>query len=63
MHWNAIEYASKEAVEVWWYQAWYRGVIVGVHVQPGKPVRYYVRTSEGVSEYAASQIRRVKIHE
>jgi len=45
MHWNQIEYASKEAVEVWWYQAWYRGVIVGVHVQPGKPVRYYVRTS------------------
>ena len=60
MHWNAIEYAKGEAVEVWWYQAWYRGVIVGVHVQPGQPVRYYVRTSEGVSEYAAAQIRRVQ---
>ena len=58
MHWNAIEYAKGEAVVVWWYQAWYRGVIVGVHVQPGWSVRYYVKTSEGVSEYAASQIRR-----
>ena len=63
MHWNAIEYARGEAVVVWWYQAWYRGVIIGVHVQPGRPVRYYVQTSEGVSEYAASQIRRVKVPE
>ena len=60
MHWNAIEYARGEAVVVWWYQAWYRGTIVGVHVQPGRPVRYYVQTSEGVSEYAAAQIRRVQ---
>ena len=58
MHWNQIEYAKGEAVQVWWYHAWYRGVIVGVHVEPGRPVRYYVQTSEGVSEYAASQIRR-----
>ena len=60
MHWNAIEYAKGEAVEVWWYQAWYRGEIVGVHVQPGRAVQYYVRTSEGVSEYAAAQVRRVQ---
>jgi len=46
MHWNAIEYAKGE------------GVIVGVHVQPGRSVRYYVQTSEGVHEYVASQIRR-----
>ena len=60
MHWNQIEYARGEAVEVWWFYSWYRGVIVGVHVQPVQPVRYYVRTSEGVSEYAAAQVRRVQ---
>ena len=60
MHWNVIEYARGEAVEVWWHNAWYRGTIIGVHVQPGRPVRYYVGTSEGVIEYATTQIRRVK---
>lgn len=60
MHWNQIEYARGEAVEVFWYHLVHRGVIVGVHVQPGRAVRYYVRTSEGVSEYAASQIRRIQ---
>ena len=58
MHWNQIEYAKGEAVVVWWYHAWYRGVIVGVHVQPGRSVRYYVQTSEGVSEYAAAHVAR-----
>ena len=58
MHWNQIEYAHKEAVQVWWYQAWYRGVIVGVHVQPGRSVRYYVQTSEGVSEYVDAHVAR-----
>ena len=60
MHWNVIEYAKGEAVEVLWNHTWYRGTIVGVHVQPGRPVRYYVQTCEGVSEYAAAQIRRVE---
>ena len=60
MHWNQIEYARGEAVEVFWYHLVHRGVIVGVHVQPGHPIRYYVRTSEGVSEYAAAQVRRVQ---
>lgn len=63
MNWNVIEYARGQAVEVWSYNAWYRGTIVGVHVKPVHPVwsvRYYVQTSEGVSEYAASQIRRVQ---
>ena len=58
MHWNAIEYARGEAVVVWWYHAWYRGVIVGVHVQPGRSVRYYVQTSEGVSEYVDAHVAR-----
>ena len=60
MHWNQIEYAKGEAVVVWWHNTCYCGVIVGVHVQPGRPVRYYVQTSEGVSEYAAAQVRRVQ---
>lgn len=59
MHWNQIEYARGEVVEVWAF-IWLTGTIVGVHVQPERAVRYYVRTSEGVSEYAASRIRRVK---
>ena len=59
MNWNAIEYAKGEAVEVCSY-GWWRGVVVGVHVEPGRPVRYYVQTCEGVSEYAVSQIRRVQ---
>ena len=58
MHWNAIEYAKGEAVVVWWYHAWHRGVIVGVHVQPGRSVRYYVQTSEGVSEYVDAHVAR-----
>ena len=60
MHWNAIEYARGEEVGALWYHVWYPGKIVGVHVQPGHPVRYYVRTSEGVSEYAAAQVRRAE---
>ena len=60
MHWNQIEFAKGEPVGVWYHNAWYLGTIVGVHVQPGQSVRYYVQTSEGVSEYAAAQVRRVK---
>lgn len=60
MHWNQIEYARGEAVVVCRHNTGYCGIIVGVHVQPGRDVRYYVQTCEGVSEYAASQIRRVQ---
>ena len=58
MHWNQIEYARGEAVEVFWYHLVHRGVIVGVHVQPGRAVRYYVRTSEGVRDYVDMHVAR-----
>ena len=58
MHWNQIEYARGESVVVWWYHAWYRGTIVGVHVQPGRSVRDYVQTSEGVHEYVDAHVAR-----
>ena len=59
MHWNVIEYAKGEAVEVCSY-GWWRGIIVGVHVEPGRPVFYYVQIFDTVSVYAASQVRRVQ---
>ena len=60
MHWNVIEYARGEAVEVWWYQAWYRGTIVGVHVQPYIETKYYVRLANLTVISKASQVRRVQ---
>lgn len=65
MHWNQIEYAKGEEVEVFSFNVVWRGFIVGVHVKPVSlmlktPVWYYVRTSEGVNEYPSTQVRRVQ---
>lgn len=60
MHWNQIEYAKGEVVEVLWFREWRRGEVVGVCVRPSTETKYYVRVENLTAVSEAAQIRRVQ---
>lgn len=60
MHWNQIEYAKGEVVEVLWFREWRRGEVVGVCVRPSTETKYYVRLENLTAVSEAAQIRRVQ---
>lgn len=66
MHWNQIEYARNELVEVGAYpwlppEIWLPGRIVGVCVRPDGETTYDVQTATVVISVSPNKIRRKSV--